>query len=116
MISDAEYISTIRDVDDWSGLRSIAMVTAERRIGDRVERQGRYYITSLGRAAQQVLHAVGTHWQVENSLHWILDVAFHEDESRVRKDHAGENMVVLRRIILNLLKQEKTARRSIRGK
>ena len=62
------------------------------------------------------MHAVRTHWHIENSLHWVLDVAFREDESRIRKKHSAENMVVLRHIALNLLKKEKTAKRSIKSK
>jgi predicted transposase YbfD/YdcC len=116
VISDPEYIGTLRDVDKWMGLRTIAKVSSERRIGEKVERQDRYYITSLGCDAQKVLHAARTHWHVENSLHWVLDVVFREDTSRIRKGHAAENMVVLRHIALNLLKQEQIAKRSIRSK
>jgi len=116
VISDPEYIRTIRDMEAWPQLQSIAMVTSERHLEGKVERESRYFITSLGCDAKQVLDAVRTHWQVENSLHWVLDVAFREDDSRIRKDHAAENMVVLRHIALNLLKQERTAKRSIRGK
>jgi predicted transposase YbfD/YdcC len=116
VISDPAYIETIRDGEAWPQLRSIAMVTAERRIEEKVERESRYFITSLECDAEKVLYAVRTHWQIENSLHWVLDVAFREDESRIRKKHSAENMVVLRHIALNLLKQEKTAKRSIKGK
>jgi predicted transposase YbfD/YdcC len=116
VISDPAYIETIRDGEAWPQLRSIAMVTAERRIEEEVERESRYFITSLECDAEKVLHAVRTHWHIENSLHWVLDVAFREDESRIRKKHSAENMVVLRHIALNLLKKEKTAKRSIKSK
>jgi len=116
VISDPEYIGTIRGMETWPQLQSIAMVTSERHLEGKVERESRYFITSLGCDAKQVLDAVRTHWQVENSLHWVLDVAFREDDSRIRKDHAAENMVVIRHIALNLLRQERTAKRSIRGK
>jgi predicted transposase YbfD/YdcC len=116
VISDPAYIETIRDGEAWPQLRSIAMVTAERRIEEEVERESRYFITSLECDAEKVLHAVRTHWHIENSLHWVLDVAFCEDESRIRKKHSAENMVVLRHIALNLLKKEKTAKRSIKSK
>ena len=116
VISDAEYITTIRDVEQWAGLSSVAMVVSERRIGNQTTSQTRYYITSLGCQAEQVLHAVRTHWEVENSLHWVLDIAFREDESRVRQQHAAENLAVLRQIALNLLRQEKTAKCGVKAK
>lgn len=116
VISDPEYIGTLRELEKWTGLRTIAKVTAERRIGEKVESQSRYYLSSLGCDATKTLCSVRTHWHVENSLHWVLDVTFREDESRIRKGHAAENMAVLRHIALNLLKQEKTAKRSIKGK
>jgi predicted transposase YbfD/YdcC len=116
VISDPEYIGTLRELEKWTGLRTIAKVTAERRIGEKVESQSRYYLSSLGCDATKTLHSVRTHWHVENSLHWVLDVTFREDESRIRKGHAAENMAVLRHIALNLLKQETTAKRSIKGK
>jgi predicted transposase YbfD/YdcC len=101
VISDPEYIGTLREVEKWTGLGSIAKVSSERRMGEKVERQSRYYISSLGCDATKTLHSVRTHWHVENSLHWVLDVAFREDESRIRKGHAAENMAVLRHIALN---------------
>ena len=65
-----------------------------------------FLMRSLGADARQILHAVRAHWHVENSLHWVLDMAFREDESRVRKDHAPENFAVIRQFALNLLKQD----------
>ena len=76
----------------------------------------RYLISSLDNNAQQFGLAVRKHWGIENSLHWVLDVAFREDESRVRKDDAPENMAMLRHIALNLLKQETTLKRGIKTK
>jgi len=62
-----------------------------------------------------VARSIRSHWSVENNLHWVLDVVFREDESRIRKGHAGENMVMLRRFTLSLLKQDKS-KGSLRGK
>ena len=77
----------------------------------------RYYISSLpGDDAKQLLAAVRTHWHIENRLHWVLDVTFREDDSRVRKGNAAQNMAVLRHMALNLLKQEQSTKRSLRGK
>lgn len=107
-INDPEIIAYINDYKDWKNLRSIVKVTSERQLltTGKTEQETRYFITSLGADAQQLLHAIRAHWQVENSLHWVLDMAFREDESRVRKDHAPENFAVIRQFALNLLKQD----------
>ena len=93
------------------------MVESERTIlGEETSRERRYYISSLPADAKQLGQAIRGHWSVENSLHWVLDIAFREDQSRIRKDHAPENVATLRHIALNLLKQEKTAKVGIKSK
>lgn len=76
----------------------------------------RYFISSWSATAQDFLKAIRDHWQVENGLHWVLDIAFREDESRIRKDHAPQNMALMRQLVLNLLKQETTAKVGIAAK
>ena len=101
----------------WRGLRSIAMVESERTVlGKETSIERRYYISSLAADARQLGKAIRGHWSIENSLHWVLDIAFREDESRIRKDHAPENVATLRHIALNLLKQEKTAKVGVKAK
>jgi predicted transposase YbfD/YdcC len=80
------------------------------------KREERFFFSSLPGEAWRLLWAVRTHWHVENKLYWVLDMAFREDDSRIRKDHGPENFAVLRHIALNLLKQEKSSKRSIKGK
>jgi len=92
------------------------MVRAERRIGHTSSQKTRYYISSLENNAKLALRAARGHWGIENGLHWVLDIAFREDESRVRKDHGPENLAVLRHIALNLLKQEQTTKTGIKTK
>jgi predicted transposase YbfD/YdcC len=114
--SNPEYLHLIRDLGNWMGLQSIAMVVCTRIIADKETRFARYYISSLESDAERILHAVRKHWSIENKLHWVLDVAMNEDHSRVRKDQAPENLAVLRHMALNLLKHEKTAKGGIHAK
>ena len=81
-----------------------------------ISSETRFYISSLAGSAKQILHAVRSHWVVENGLHRVLDVAFDEDQSRVRKDHAPANLAVLIQMAVNLLKQEKSAKGGIKAK
>lgn len=103
--------------DQWPGLRSIAMVESTRQIDGKSSTERRYYVGSLkGTNAKHYAKAVRNHWGVENGLHWILDVAFREDESRIRKDHAPENMAMLRHVAVNLLKNEQTLKVGVKNK
>ena len=106
----------IRNVENWAGLQSIAMIISTRIIGEEQTKYVRYYITTLSSDAKRILHVFRRHWAIENELHWVLDVAMNEDHNRVHKDQAPENLAVLRHIALNLLKQEKTAKGGIHAK
>ena len=76
----------------------------------------RYYIGSIEPNAEHFARAVRGHWGIENRLHWVLDVAFCEDECRVRKGYRAENLAVLRHIALNAVEQEKTAKVGVHNK
>src|SRR5207253_7958389 len=100
----------------WTGLHSIGLVEATRIVGEQVSTERRYYLTSLSGEARAFGAAVRSHWSVENGLHWVLDIAFQEDASRMRKDHSQQNFVLLRHMALNLLKQEQTATCGIKAR
>lgn len=115
-LDDFESLDFVRQDGDWKNLRSLVMVQAERRIGLKVSRETRYFIASLESNPRLALRAVRQRWGIENELHWVLDIAFREDESRVRKDHAPENLAVLRHMAFNLLKQERRAKVGVHAK
>jgi len=105
-IADPVAFEYIRHYEGWTDLQTIVRVQRERRLLDKVQQETAYYISSLSPNAQQILEATRTHWAIENCLHWVLDVLFREDDSRIRKDNSPQNMAVLRHIALNILKQD----------
>ncbi len=116
VITDPDCLDYIQNRQQWANLNAVVKVTAHRETGAETSVQSRYYITSLSGQAKTLLEATRSHWSIENSLHWTLDVTFREDLSRVRKDHGPQNLAVLRQIALNLLKKETTLKRGIQGK
>jgi len=102
--------------DKWAELTSIGMVICERQLWNKTTIEVRYYISSLPAGAQVLAHAVRTHWGIENSVHWTLDVTFREDASRIRTGSSPQNFALLRRIALNQLQRETSVRASIRMK
>lgn len=100
----------------WTDLRTVIMVKSERRLWNKTTTEVRFYISSVEKDAQKIATAIRNHWGIENSLHWTLDVTFSEDKSRIRKDNSPENFALLRRLALNLLKQEKSFKGSLKMK
>ncbi len=98
------------------GLSSLICIESTRVLKDHTSLETRYYLSSLTSGAAQALRSVRSHWGVENSLHYVLDVAFNEDACRIRKDHAPVNFALLRQVALNLLRQEKTQKNGIKVK
>jgi len=114
-ISDPEVLPHLRSFANWKNLTTVSRIRSQRWIGEEKTCEDRYHIASIV-GAKRVLRAVRSHWSIENELHWTLDVAFDEDRCRVRKDHGAENLAVLRHMALNLLKQEKSCKRGMKGK
>jgi predicted transposase YbfD/YdcC len=113
-----EQVDWFADRDQWAGLSSLIAVDGQRQWADgRIEKERRYFISSLkGVTARRFGQLIRSHWQVENSLHWSLDVSFNEDASRIRNGYAAENFSRLRRIALNLLNRETTEKVGIKAK
>lgn len=104
-------------LDKWPTLTAMAMCRRTRTVGGESSSETHYYITSAKDAnAKKIGHSIRSHWSVENSLHWVLDIAFREDDSRIRTGYAQENMALLRKLTLNLLKNDKTKKASIKRK
>jgi predicted transposase YbfD/YdcC len=115
-IREPETIAHLDRAAAWAGLRAIGLVERERRAGEALTVETRYYLLSGGGDAAAFGHAVRSHWGIENRVHWVLDVAFREDESRVRVGDGAANLAVLRHFALNLLRQERAAKGSLATK
>ena len=100
---------------EWKNLRSIVAIASERLIGDTLSQETRYFISSSQVPAAQMLAAVRLHWGIENQLHWVLDMSFGEDQSRIRKDNAPTNVAIIRHAALNMIRQAPKKRMSIKG-
>ena len=111
-------LSMIGQRDQWDSLKTLIKIESQRchKATQKTEKETRYYISSLYPNAAHINTCVRSHWRIENSLHWVLDVAFNEDHSRKRAGYAAQNHSVLNRIALNIIKNEKTARIGIKSK
>ena len=97
-------IAWLKQRHAWPGLNGIVMVESTREIGDKIERETRFYITSLAWLACQLGPVIRSHWAIENSLHWVMDMIFRDDECRVRTDHAPANFTTIKHMALNLIR------------
>lgn len=111
-----DALAWLADRPRWAGLRTVLRVDSERTVGDRTTHETRFFLSSLPPDAATLARVVRSHWAIENSLHWVLDVALHQDHTRIRTGHAPENLAILHHIALNLLKQERTEKLGIKNK
>ena len=113
----SEEIGWLNGKEDWAGISGIGAIYCEVEEKGRKSKQRHYFIFSCkDLTAKELLEHKRSHWSIENKLHWVLDMAFREDESRARKDNSAENFNVLRQIALNILKSEKTFKGGITDK
>lgn len=116
VVSESEYRDYLRRGPVWPKLTSLVKLLTIRISPKKTEISVRYFISSWRASAQQFLQRIRQHWQIENGLHWVLDIAFREDASRIRNDHAPQNMAILRHMATNLLKQETSVKVGIAAK
>ena len=111
-------LSMIEKASEWASIQGLVRIESERyhKVTGKIEREIRYYITSLKPDAARLNAVIRQHWGIENKLHWVLDVGFGEDLDRKRAGHAAQNFSILNRIALNLLKHDKSSKRGIKGK
>lgn len=105
----SDQIDWLEQKPQWAGLKTIAMIEETREVGEKTSIERRFFISSLPADAGRIAQAVRAHWMVENNLHWTLDVVFNEDQCRIRKDHAPENMAIVRHFTLNMLHNAQTS-------
>lgn len=98
-------VAWLQERHQWPGLKGIVIIDSEREIGARTERETRYYLTSSAWSANRLGPLVRHHWAVENSLHWVMDMTFHDDQCRIRTQHAPENFVALKHMAINIARK-----------
>jgi predicted transposase YbfD/YdcC len=109
-------LDAIRDRERWTKLQSVACVRSERTSVGETTIETRVYLSSAVSDAKRLANAIRSHWGIENQVHWVLDVVFADDDSRVRIDHSAHNLAILRHIVLNMLRQESSLKTSLRQK
>lgn len=100
-----EDVAWLQERHDWPGLKAVVMVESRREISGKIEQETRFYITSLVMLAHLLGPVVRSHWSIENSLHWVMDMLFRDDECRVRTDHAPANFTTIKHMAHNLLRK-----------
>jgi len=111
-------LSQLSRGNDWKNIKTLVKIDSKRyiKVSGETQTETRYYITSLKAEAESIGNSIRSHWSIENNLHWQLDVSFNEDKSRKRDRNAAENYSVILRMALNLIKSEKSTKRSVKGK
>jgi predicted transposase YbfD/YdcC len=115
-LMEPAILSKVNPSGRWPKLTCIGMVRAERRLNGKTSVEERFYISSLDGNARSFGRAVRGHWEIENSVHWVLDLVFREDDCRISVGNGAENLAVLRHIALNLLRHDRSSKQSLKQK
>ena len=115
-LQDTAYLHYVRRHGDWAKLSTLIRLQRERHIGEKVSLETAYFISSQLANAAYFLQAVRSHWTIENQLHWLLDVAFREDNNQTRLANAQHNFALVRRLALMLLKRDQSVKIGVKGK
>jgi predicted transposase YbfD/YdcC len=100
-------IGWLQEIHKWPGLKSIAVVHSTRETKKGIEKESRYYISSLSANAEQIARAARSHWGIENSLHWVLDVTMNEDRIQIHNENAPEILSIMRKWGINIINKNK---------
>ena len=111
-----QYKESFRNLDKWKKLEKIIVVQTQRDLGEKVTHETRFFIASCQPSAKQAMNIVRAHWQIENCLHWTLDMTFAEDYSRIRTEASPENLAIIRHITLNMLRKDTSRKASVKRK
>ena len=111
----SDDVAWLQESHNWPGLQSIIRVESSTKKKGKTSYETRYYISSLSANAEKIAQAIRSHWAIENSLHWVLDVSFDDDQSRIRNGFAPQNMMTIKHIALNMLRTVQQKRQSIKG-
>lgn len=112
VINDLDYIK--KHHEHWQHISSIIEITSTREIAGNQQQEKRYYISSSDKGPEVLLAATRSHWSIENQLHWVLDMSFGDDQSRIRKGNAPENIAIVRHVALNMMRTIKQKYESIK--
>ena len=115
-IDVVQYKNCFDKINKWKNLKKMVMVKTKRELTDKTTEDTRFYISSCDRDAGFFLETIRKHWQIENCLHWTLDVTFKEDESRIRMENSPENYAMIRHIALNIVRNFKEEKASVKRK
>ena len=109
-------LNDLPDVEKWKDLSTIIKVSRTREIDNEISEETSYYLSSKALSAEEAAKYIRNHWGIENKLHWVLDVAFNEDNCNIRKDNAPQNLAIIRHMTVNMLKNEKSLKKGVKAK